>query len=240
MATTTPPVHRRATPLVVGLIGGIGSGKSAVAAAFAQQGAAVVSGDVAGHEALRQPEIWERIVRRWGQGVLDDMGEIDRRKLAAIVFNDPAERKALEAMVFPWIEQRLREQINAAKQDRGAPLIILDAAVMLEAGWHKECDRMLFVDAPSPLRLKRLAESRGWTEQEVRNRERAQMPSNEKRNRADGILENSGSLDEMNQRVGELLKRWGIEDQGKRKTDKGHEDAAHDSSFRGASCENDP
>jgi dephospho-CoA kinase len=225
---------------VVGLIGGIGSGKSAVAAAFARQGAVVVSGDVAGHEALQQPKIRDQVVQRWGQGMMDDRGQIDRRKLAAIVFNDPAERKTLEAMVFPWIERRLREQIMAAKQDRRTPLIILDAAVMLEAGWSKECDRMLFVDAPTPLRLKRLAEGRGWTENEVRSRERAQMPSNEKRSRADAILENTGSLEELNQPVSEFLKRWGIEGQGERKTGQRQDGALHDPLIRGESNENDP
>jgi dephospho-CoA kinase len=96
------------------------------------------------------------------------------------------------------------------------PLIILDAAVMLEAGWNKECDRLLFVDAPAPLRLKRLAEGRGWTEKEVRNRQLAQMPLNEKRNRADAILENFDSLDELNRQVEEFFRRWGIEAQGKK------------------------
>src|SRR6266851_7951856 len=113
MAHTSPPPCRPPTRLVVGLIGAIGSGKSAVAAAFARHGAEVVSGDVAGHEALRQPEIRKQVVQRWGRDVLDDKGEINRRKLAAIVFNEPAERRALEALVFPWIEQRLRERIGA-------------------------------------------------------------------------------------------------------------------------------
>ncbi len=212
MANPTPPPRHPASPLVVGVIGAVGSGKSAVAAAFAQYGAAVVSGDVAGHEALRQPKIREQVVQRWGRDLLDDKGEIDRRMLAAIVFNDPAERRALEALVFPWIEQRLRERIAVAKKDPRVPLIILDAAVMLEAGWHAECDRLLFVDAPTALRLKRLAEGRGWTEQEVRDRERAQLPSREKRNRADAILDNSGSRDELRQRVEAILKQWGIKD----------------------------
>src|SRR5260370_35340918 len=121
MAHPSPPPCRSATPLVVGLIGAIGSGKSAVAAAFARPGAVVVSGDVAGHDALRQPEIRKQVVQRWGRDLLDDRGEISRRKLAAIVFNEPAERKALEALVFPWIEQRLRGRLGAARKDPSVP-----------------------------------------------------------------------------------------------------------------------
>src|SRR6266496_904490 len=94
---------------VIGLIGGIGSGKSRVAAEFARRGARVIAGDQLGHEALRQPDVKARIVERWGPGVLDTSGEVERRKVAAIVFADPAELRALEAIVFPWIERRIAE-----------------------------------------------------------------------------------------------------------------------------------
>jgi dephospho-CoA kinase len=160
--------------------------------------------------------------------------------LAAIVFNEPAERKALEALVFPWIEQRLRERIGAARKDPTVPLIILDAAVMLEAGWNEACDRLLFVDAPTPLRLERLAEGRGWTEKEVRNRERAQLPSNDKRIRADAILDNSGTLDELQQRVEELLKHWGIEDLRRTRTQKAKTEHLPNSPVPDAANENEP
>jgi dephospho-CoA kinase len=209
-------------PRVIGLIGGMGSGKSEVAAAFARNGAVVVSGDRAGHEALRQPAIKEQVIRRWGGELLDGHGGIDRKKLAAIVFHNEGERKALEALVFPWIERCLGEQIEAAKRDLNTPLIILDAAILLEAGWNKECDRLVYVEAPRPLRLQRLAEARGWTEKEVQDREQAQLPLNEKRNRADAVLENSGSLEELNRQVEELLRRWGIDDEGSGKKEKGN------------------
>ena len=204
---TNPPPHRRAAPLVVGLIGGIGSGKSAVAAAFARQGAVVVSGDVAGHEALQQPKIRQQVVQRWGQAMLDDRGEIDRRKLAAIVFNDPAERKTLEAMVFPWIERRLREQIMAAKQDRRTPLIILDAAVMLEAGWDHGCNRLIYINVPREVRLRRLAE-RGWELSQIEAREKAQWPLEEKASRADAIIDNGGDRAETSRQVEALVGKW--------------------------------
>jgi dephospho-CoA kinase len=197
---------------VIGLIGGMGSGKSRVAAEFAKYGARVISGDKFGHEALRQPEIKEQVVRRWGPEILDEKGEVDRRKLGLIVFADPEERKTLEGFVFPWIEQRIDEEITRAQGDPSVKLVVLDAAIMLEAGWGGTCDRLVFVDAPREQRLRRLAEERGWNRQEVGKREKSQWPLTEKRKRADRILDNSGSQEELALRVQDLLKQWGITD----------------------------
>src|ERR1700674_5189609 len=91
---------------VIGLVGGIGSGKSRVSAALARRGGRVIAGDAAGHEALRQPALKEKIVARWGPGVLDGDGNVDRGKLGAVVFADPAARRELEAIVQPWIGER--------------------------------------------------------------------------------------------------------------------------------------
>ncbi|HXG11235.1 MAG TPA: dephospho-CoA kinase [Gemmataceae bacterium] len=194
---------------VVGLIGGIGSGKSRVAAEFARHGGRVVSGDQAGHEALRQPAIRDQVVRRWGPQVLDEQGEVDRRKLGAIVFADAKERRALEAMVFPWIERRLQEQVAEAVADPAVTLVVLDAAIMLEAGWNKLCDRLVYVHAPREVRLQRLAQQRGWTEKEVAARENAQLSLTEKRSRADYVVDNSGSPEDLARQVDDLLRRWG-------------------------------
>jgi dephospho-CoA kinase len=196
---------------VAGLIGGIGSGKSRVADLFAARGARVVSGDALGHEALRQPAIRSEVVGRWGPAVLDERGEIDRRKLGRLVFAGAAERRALEALVFPWIERRLQEEIATAQADPKVVLVLMDAAIMLEAGWDRWCDWLVFVDAPREQRLRRLAEQRGWSEKEVESRERAQMPLAEKQNRAGFTVDNSSSLEDTARQVDELLRRWGID-----------------------------
>lgn len=200
---------RQRTKTVIGLIGGIGSGKSSVAAEFAKRGARVLSGDEFGHEALRRPDIKEQVMRRWGSEILKD-GEVDRRKLAQVVFADPVERRALEALVFPWITRRLDEEVAAAKADPGVPFIVVDAAVMLEAGWNNVCDRIVYVDAPRELRLARLAQQRGWTEKEVTAREQAQLPANEKMKRADHVLDNSGTPEETARQIDYLLRLWGL------------------------------
>jgi dephospho-CoA kinase len=206
----TEPTQQRGNKPVFGLIGGIGSGKSQVAAAFAEQGAAIIAGDALAHEALRQPELRRRIVERWGRGLLNEQGEIERRRLAAIVFARPEARKELEALVHPWIQRRIREEVARAQTDPGVPLIVLDAAIMLEAGWSGVCDRLVFIEAPRALRLKRLAAQRGWTADEVELREKAQLPLTEKAAQADHVIENSATLDHLSHQVKHLLERWGL------------------------------
>lgn len=198
------------SPFVLGLIGGIGSGKSLVAAELAKHGGRIVSGDQAGHEALRQPDIKEQVVKRWGSQLLDEHGEIKRCSLGAIVFADAKERSALESMVFPYIGKRLREEIAAARQDSSVKFVVLDAAIMLEAGWNNGCDRLVYIDTPRETRLERLARTRGWAEKEVQAREAAQLPLDEKKRRADAVIDNAGSPAATARQVADLLTRWGL------------------------------
>jgi dephospho-CoA kinase len=191
---------------VIGLVGGIGAGKSRVAQALARHGGRVVSGDEAGHAALRQPELKKWIAARW-PGVIDAAGEVDRRKLGALVFADAGERRALEAIVQPWIGARLREQIAAARADVTVRFVVLDAAVMLEAGWTGVCDLLVFVDVPRDVRLQRVAAQRGWSAEDVARREAAQMPIEEKAARADVTVDNAGPPETLEPQVDRLLKR---------------------------------
>jgi len=195
---------------VIGLIGGIGSGKSLVASEFARRGGKVVRGDDLGHEGLRQPELRDRLVERWGREILAQDGEIDRRKVAAIVFDNPAELRALEALVHPWIGRRFREEVEAAERDPAIKFVVLDAAVMLEAGWDGVCDWLIYVHAPRPERLRRLAEQRGWSPRDVEARERAQWPLAEKASRADFAVDNSGSPAATAEQVEALLRKLGV------------------------------
>jgi dephospho-CoA kinase len=196
--------------LVIGLIGGIGSGKSRVAQELTKHGGYLISGDRLGHEALCRPEIREQVSRRFGKEMLDGAGNIERRRLGARVFADPAQRKALEELVFPYIERRMGEEIDRARQDRSATFIVLDAAVMLEAGWNKRCDRLVYVDAPRHLRLERLARERGLGEREVQAREDAQWPLAEKRGQADFVIDNAKDLESLAEQVQHLLEQIGI------------------------------
>jgi dephospho-CoA kinase len=195
---------------VLGLIGGIGSGKSAVAAEFVRHGAKVISGDQLGHEALRQPAIRAQVIEHFGAGIATPDGEIDRRKLGAIVFDDVRQLRTLESMVFPWIKQGLHDQVEAAQRDPAIRMIVVDAAVMVEAGWDKFCDKIIYVDAPEDLRLARLAQQRGWTAQEVQARARTQLDLDDKMARADARIENSGPPAALGPQIAHVLKDWGF------------------------------
>jgi len=190
---------------IVGLIGGIGSGKSRVADAFARHGGRIVAGDPLGHEALRQPDILARVAGRWGQQVLDQQGQVNRRKLGEIVFAVDTERLELERLVFPFITQRINEEVARVQVDSAAAFVVLDAAVMLEAGWNKVCDLLVYVDVPRATRLERLRSQRGWTEIEIAQREQAQWPLEQKKALADHVIDNSGSESLMERRVAAIV-----------------------------------
>jgi dephospho-CoA kinase len=209
--TTTASSAAWPSPPVIGLIGGIGSGKSMVAAELKRRGALVLSGDQLGHEGLLQPAICDQVVNRWGRGVLTEGGEIDRRKLGEVVFADQKELRVLESLLFPWIVRRFREEIERARSDPKVRVIVLDAAVLLEAGWNEMCSAVVYIDAPRALRLHRVAEQRGWDEKEVEARERAQWSLTDKVSRADFVIDNSGPPEALSQQVTALLQLWGID-----------------------------
>ena len=194
---------------VIGLVGGIGAGKSAAATAFARRGGAVIDADRLGHAVLELPAVKTALVERWGERVLKPDGGVDRRTVAGIVFADPAERRALEAVVFPPITAAARERIAAARTDPGVRFVVLDAPTLLEAGWGELADRLVYVDAPRPVRLARVA-GRGWSGADLAAREAAQMPAAEKRARCDAVLANDGTTDELQGRVDRLLAGWGL------------------------------
>lgn len=195
---------------VLGLVGGIGAGKSRVSAALERRGGRIVAGDPLGHEALRQKNVIALIVENWGREVLEPDGQVDRRKLGAIVFADAEDRKELEAIVHPWIGQQLHEQLHAAKSDPKVAFAVLDAAIMMEAGWQAACDSLVYVHAPRVQRMQRATAKFGWTPAEYSARERAQLALTEKARRSDFALDNSGSLEQLDAQVDRLLKQIGI------------------------------
>jgi dephospho-CoA kinase len=194
----------------LGIIGGIGSGKSVVADALQALGGHLIAADQLGHEALQQADIKAQLVKRWGKQILDENGEPDRKCIGAIVFADPKERRALEAIVFPYIENRIADEIAAAQARPDEKFIILDAAIMLEAGWDQQCDHIIFVEAPREVRLARLKEKRGWDEAKLLRREAAQMPLEEKRRHADAVIVNDESPVKVADQVQRLLLQWRI------------------------------
>ncbi len=207
---------------ILGLLGGVASGKSLVARQLAELGAVVLDADRAGHEALRLPAIEAAARQRWGDAVFGPDAHIDRGRLARIVFapppDGPTERKYLEELTHPEIGRRLTAQVEALQTGSSTPLpapcsllpapcppplAVLDAALILEAGWDKLCDCYAFIDVPQDVRLAR-ALQRGWTEGDFAAREAAQDSLDSKRARADLIIDNSGSTEHTQVQVQRL------------------------------------
>jgi dephospho-CoA kinase len=179
--------------LLVGLTGGIAAGKSTVAAMFASRGAAVVDADRIGH-ALQEPgaACHAAIAEAFGPGVLDAAGRIDRRRLGAIVFADPAARRRLEAVMHPAIWAACLAAADAAAA-AGRALCVVEAAVLFEAGWHAQVAKVVVVTAPEAVRLARLA-ARGLTPDEARRRMRTLLSPQTAAARADFVIDNGGDL----------------------------------------------
>jgi len=188
--------------LLIGIAGGIASGKSTVAQMFCKLGARLLDADRAGHEVLQQPEVVAEIRRRWGEKMLTADGTVDRRAVAQVVFTDPQALAALEQLTHPRIRELLEAQIAEFRRE-GAQVVLLDAALMFKAGWHRQCDKVVFVDAPRSVRLERAA-SRGWSPEDFAAREAAQTPLDVKRAAADFIIDNRGALEETRQQVKEV------------------------------------
>ena len=188
---------------IIGLIGGIASGKSAVAAELAALGAVVLDADRAAHEVLDSPTVQQALVDRWGKGVLKASGKIDRGAVALRVFSDDEKGRAELHFLEGTLHPRIREQFQAKLAELaavGTAVAVIDAPLLLEAGWEKLCDSLVFVDSPQVDRLGR-AKLRNWTEAEFVNREALQMPIAEKRERSTHVLANSGTLANLHDQV---------------------------------------
>lgn len=184
------PGARPRRPALIGLVGGIGAGKTRVASLFAELGCAVSDSDAAARAALLRADVRDTLVGWHGAGILDGAGAVSRAELARIVFADPAQRARLEGLTHPIVHAERGRLIDQAART-GAPAVIVDAPLLFEAGVDRECDAVVFVDAPRALRLERVR-GRGWDERELDKREAAQLPLEEKRRRSHHVIENTG------------------------------------------------
>lgn len=200
-------------PAVVGVLGGIASGKSEVARQLAGEAGVVIDADRLARAALESPEVVARLRERFGPEVLDAQGRPDRAAIGARVFADPEARRALEGWIHPAVRARISRELTEARADARHP-IVLDVPLLLENdAQHRlvgECDLLVFVDADAEARDRRAQERRGWPPGEVARRERAQLPLAEKRAKADYVLENDSGLDELLARVRALRERAGL------------------------------
>ncbi|MEO8269708.1 MAG: dephospho-CoA kinase [Aureliella sp.] len=187
---------------VVGLVGGIASGKSKVAAIFASLGAAVVDADRLGHDILQLPLIARQLTRRFGPSILDLTGGIDRRELGKLVFGDTPDSskrlQQLEKVIHPQIHAEVIHELERLKASNPRPsAIVIDAPLLLEAEWAPLCDLILFIDTPVEIRHER-AGQRGWSIEHFNSREQAQLSLDNKRRAATHIID--GTADDASLR----------------------------------------
>lgn len=193
--------------LVLGVLGGIASGKSEVARLLAGPQGRVLDADRLAHEVLEEPELRAWIGERFGSAAV--AGErVDRAVLAARVFSEPAARRELEAHVHPRVRSRLSADVEAARA-AGVPRVVLDVPLLLENdaehGLARACDALVFVDADAKVRDERAVARRGWASGELARREALQLPLAHKRDRADFVIRNDLGLDELRAAVGQVL-----------------------------------
>jgi dephospho-CoA kinase len=188
----------------IGLVGGVASGKSLVARMLVELGAGLLDADRTGHSLLADdPDVQQALRQRWGAKVFSSDGSVDRAAVASRVFGPnhsaDAELQFLQQLLHPRIGRRLAE-LGRQFDEAGTPAVVLDAPLLLEAGWKPFCDIVLMIDVPREVRLQR-AKHRGWTEEEFDRREAAQVSVEEKRRLADVIISNTGTEDELRQVV---------------------------------------
>ena len=196
--------QHRGIMLVIGLTGGIGTGKSEAARYMVSLGAALIDADQVGHEAYRpHAEAWRQVVDAFGEGILQPSGEIDRRSLGAIVFSDPEQLARLNGIMHPLMARMVREKIGEL-QAGGRDVVVVEAALLFEAGWDSLVQEVWVTDAPEEVIILRLAQRNGMSEEEARKRLSSQMSRAERLGRADLVIDNSGEIAEMEKAIDEL------------------------------------
>ncbi|MBA4155918.1 MAG: dephospho-CoA kinase [Gemmatimonadetes bacterium] len=190
--------------LKVGLTGNIASGKSSVADVWKMRGAFVIDADRLARRAV-EPETaaLRAIVAEWGTGVLNEDGTLDRAALREIVFRDASAKRRLEEIVHPEVERLRSEELRSASA-RGEPLVVADIPLLFEVGLDHEFDVVVLVDAPEEVRRQRLERDRGMPPDVAKRMIDAQMPAEQKRGRADLLILNSGSRDDLASRAREV------------------------------------
>ena len=193
--------------LVIGLTGSIGTGKSEAARQLEALGASIISADQVGHEAYTpNTEAWEHVVSAFGDEILQDDGEIDRRKLGTIVFSDPGQLERLNQIMHPRMAQMVADKVEGLR-GQGVEVVVVEAALLFEAGWDSLVEEVWTTDSPEQAVIERLKVRNGMSEEEARKRMSSQMGRTERLDRSDYVIENSGDMVALGVAIKELWDR---------------------------------
>jgi dephospho-CoA kinase len=189
---------------VIGLTGGMGSGKSTVSHLLSELGAVVIDADKVGHEAYQNgTKTWHDLVNAFGRQIVAADGSIDRKKLGAIVFGSPEQLERLNHIVHPRMFEMMKERIDQLRK-QGVSVVVLDAAILFEANWTPLVDEVWVVVASEEAVVARAVARTGLPEEQIRSRLRSQMPVEEKVKRAKVVIHNDGAVEDLRRKVEEL------------------------------------
>lgn len=192
---------------IIGIAGGIGSGKTLVASLLREEGCCVISSDDQVKQAYKDPSIKQALQKWWGKLVLDPNGEIDRGVVARKIFNSPSERQRLENLIHPVINKMRERLMQQAAIDPKIVAYVWDTPLLFETGLKAHCDVVIFVEGPLAVRNARVMENRGWADGELEKRENLQMPLDKKRAASDYIVANTADAEDVRRQVREVLSR---------------------------------
>lgn len=192
---------------VIGIAGGIGSGKSFVAALFGEAGCLVINSDEQVAEAYALPDVREALRAWWGDSAFKPDGAIDRRAIAGRVFADPAERVRLEQLLHPIVDRLRAAAMAAAAGDPEVLAFVWDTPLLFETGLHRQCDAVVFVETPLDVRQARVARRSGWDDAELGRREKFQLPLDNKQGMSEYNIRNTAGADQARIQVRETLSR---------------------------------
>lgn len=192
---------------IIGLTGGIASGKSFVARLFGEMGGLVISSDEQVHRAYERDDVKTTLRQWWGDLAFEDDGSVNRKAVAGIVFSNDSEKRRLEGYIHPLVNAQRTEIMAAAAGDTAVLAYIWDVPLLFEAGLNHLCDAVVFVDAPLAVRQERVRVHRGWSPQELIRRENLQMPLDKKRSVSHYMISNDGSADVVREQARDVFSR---------------------------------
>ncbi len=190
---------------IIGILGGIGSGKSTVAACFADLGCRVIDADTMAHQVLDEPDISAKLTDRWGSRVLDSDGVVSRDRVAKCVFGSQEELDFLQRLVHPRVLERVEAMIRAYQMDSEIRGIVLDIPLLMEVGWEKRCVFLVFVDCSEDKRRERIAKNAKIDIKQLKKRENFQISLDKKKQKAHYVINNNSDKSDMAEQVAQIF-----------------------------------
>jgi dephospho-CoA kinase len=190
---------------IIGILGGVGSGKSTVAAEFAKLGCAVIDADKIAHKLLNKKDLRKKVVASFGKVILDSAGKIDHKKLADIAFADAGKLLELNEIIHPLVLKEVRKLIKQAKGQKRVKAIVLDMPLLAEVGWAKRCDKLIFVECKQQLRVERTKKMGIFSKNMLKIRENFQISLDNKKSIADNIIDNNSGFSALAGQVTDIF-----------------------------------